>query len=245
MLLLFWANVSVYAFAEDRNIYVGDIITLEITSDKYSEEELRYKFQDFEIIEIKKTPDGYLLSMRTFDVGQRTILLGDKEITINVSSTLDDIDQNDIFEGGTDVVKPGFAFHWRILLYITASIFVLTGAFIAIKVLTQKKTEPVSPYQRFQDRAALLKAEDDNYFVDLTFYFKEYIGSLYNRRIIGKTSSEITAELAEIPALETMLPDITNWLMECDKFKFTEIEVSIAERHDHYERLLNIAEKIV
>ena len=35
--------------AEERNIYVGDLIELKITTQVFTEEEIREKFKDFEI----------------------------------------------------------------------------------------------------------------------------------------------------------------------------------------------------
>lgn len=244
VLLVLWAGAPVSAFAEKRNIYVGDIITLEITSLEFSEDELRQKFKEFEIVEIKKEPDGYLLSIRTFDTGERTILLGSKEIVIDVTSTMNDIHRDDIFEGEAEVIKPGISFHWRIIFYAATGIFVLSGGFVLVKAFVKRKTGTESPYQLFLRRSASLSAADDNYFVDLTLYFKEYLESLYKRRIIGKTAAEIVNELKEIQVLDAMLSDIQKWLTECDILKFTGIEVSSDEKRRHYAWLLNLAEKI-
>lgn len=247
VLMLLWVCVPVSAFTENRNIYVGDIITLEITSLQFSEDELREKFQNFEIIEIEKRENGYLLSIRTFDVGEWTISLGSTEIVINVESTLNDIDREDVFEGDADIIiNPGFSFHWRIIFYVAAGIFVLSGCFMIIRAINIKKTKKMSSYQLFIQRSGSLATENDNYFVDLTFYFKEYLESLYKCRIIGKTSKEILSELHEIPALDsdTVLSDIGQWLTECDMLKFSGVGVSSDEKSQVYKYLLNIVEKI-
>lgn len=243
-LLLLWTATPANASADSRNIYVGDIITLEITSEKFSEEELRQKFADFEIIEIKRKPDRYLLSIRIFDTGERTVLLGDKEVVINVASTLNDIHRDDIFEGEAEILKAGIPFRWRVIFYIAASIFVLSGGFILVKYLKKRKTRTESPYQLFLRRSAALSEADDNYFVNLTFCFKEYLESLYKCRIIGKTSAEIVSELKEIPVLDAERSDIRTWLSECDILKFSGAEVSSDDKHRHYEGLLSLVEKI-
>lgn len=248
LLICAYALVRVSAeTSEARNIYVGDIIALEIASPEFSEEELRQKFQDFEIVEIKKSSSGHLLSIRTFNVGEYKIFLGGKEIVINVSSTLDDIQRDGIFEGEANVIEHGFIFYWRILFYIAASIFVLSGGFVFVKTMIKRKTKTESPYELFLRRSAALSAKDngyDNYFVDLTFYLKEYLGTICNHRIIGKTSAEIVNELKELHAFEDMISDIQKWLTECDMFKFSGVEASSDEKHRHYIKLLSLAEKI-
>ena len=232
------------AFEGDRNIYVGDIITLEIGSEDFSAEELMEKFKEFEVLELTEESGGYRLSLRTFDPGKYVVLLGNKEIVINVGSTIDDIDRDDIFEGGTQVIKPGFSFQWRILFYISAGVFILSGGFILLKIVLKKKTKKLNPYELFLQRSGTLAVEGDDYFVDLTRFFKEYIGSLYQCWIIGKTSAEIIFELKEIQPLESMLSNIEEWLVECDRMKFSGIDVTIDNKQEHYGKLLELALEI-
>jgi len=245
LVLLLFIIAPLSVSAETRNIYVGDIISLQIESREFSPEELTEKFRDFEIVEIKDEPGGYKISMRTFETGEYKIILGDKEIIINVKSTLDDIEREDLFEGRKRVAKPGFSFYWRVLFYISSSVFILSGGFILTKILIKRKIKAQPPLRLFLQRSGLLSPEDDNYFVDLTFYFKEYIGSLYNCKIIGKTSVEIIKELKKIKALENdMLREIYIWLIKCDKLKFSGVDVSAEEKREHYNSLIDLAEKI-
>ena len=233
-------------FDNERNIYVGDIITLEIeAADLYlSAEELTAKFSEFEVLDITEKGGIYTLSLRTFEPGKHTVLIGNKEIVINVASTLTDISRDDIFEGSTQIIKPGFSIYWRILFYITLGIFILSGSFVLLRFVMKKKIKAMSPYELFLKSSGALSVERDDYFVDLTRYFKEYIGSLYHCRIIGKTSTEIIAELKEIPPLESILADIGEWLVKCDKLKFSGIEVTNAIKQEHYGKLLDLAAKV-
>ena len=243
-ILFFLAWTPTGAFAEARNLYVGDIVTLEIESQIYTAEEIRQKFDGFEIMEMEKISNGYRLSLRTFDTGEKTILLGDKELTIHIHSTLDDIHRDSVFEGGAELLEAGFPFHWRILLCAALCVFGASGIFVLAKANKNRKIKTESHYQLFLRRAASLPVKEDHYLVDLTFYFKEYVGALYGRRIIGKTSSEIVDELKSFPALDPLLPFIQKWLTECDQFKFAGGEVSFDDKRLHYGRLLRIAEAI-
>ena len=245
-LFLFNTVVCVFAETETRNIYIGDIITLEITSHQFSANELNDKFKDFEIIETTITSNGYLLSLRTFETGEHKVVLGNTETIINVSSTLEDIQRESVFEGDKRVIKPGFSFHWLVLLCVAAGVFVLSGVFVLVKIAGKRKIAALSPYCTFLKRteALLPKIDNDNFFVYLTFYFKEYVGKLHNRRIFGKTSSEIISELKAIHSLGSVIPMIEKWLVECDRMKFTGVAVLAEEKQKHYELLLKLAEII-
>ena len=232
------------AAAESRSIYVGDIITLEISAGGFVAEDLRERFKDFEIVELQESPGGYSLSLRTFEPGEYTVTLGDKEIVITVGSTLLDIARDDVFAGDTGVMAAGFPFHWRLLFYIAAGVFVLCGGYVLVKTVLKKHKKPLDPYQLFLQRCGGLALTGDNYFVYLTLYFKEYLGSLYHCRIIGKTSTEILQELAGIEPLQSMLPLTGEWLRECDRLKFTGIDVTEGQKQEHYEKLLDLVNKI-
>jgi len=236
-----------------RNIYIGDIITLKVASRTYSAEELTSIFHGFEIVDIQNEPEGFILSLRTFTVGEHKVFLGNKEIVINVSSTLDDIERDEIFQGDTWVIKPGFMLYWQIILLAAAGAFVLSGGFVLAKVIKKRKENALSPLQLFIKRCAALSPDDDynnNYFVDLTFYFKEYLGSRFKCRIIGKTSIEIINELNKIratrniQAIDAFLYEIQEWLTECDRLKFSGVEVSVEEKKAHFAILYNLVEKI-
>ena len=247
-----------------RNIYIGDIVTLKITpaSRPIEVEEIERAFQDFEIVEIKEEPDGYSLSLRTFEVGERRILLENKEIVINVSSTLDDIERESLFEGDAWVIAPGIRFHWHMLFYGAAAVFALSGAFVIVTTIRKRKAKTLSPLRLFMKRCANLSADDDlndSYFVDLTFYFKEYLTawhrdwtppssnsntSLSAVGYIGKTSKEIISILRDTRILDDFLSDVQEWLTECDKMKFTGMEVTAEAKKTHCAKLKQLVERI-
>jgi hypothetical protein len=227
-----------------RNLYVGDLITLEIAGEGLSAEEIREAFRDFEIVELKEGPARTLITIRTFEPGEYSVPLRNQEIVVTVRSTLEDIQREDVFEGGTRVVEPGLAFPWRMLFYIAAGIFVLSGGVMLFRMVLKRKTIRQTPYQRFLRNCGALAAESDRYFVDLTLHFKTYLENLYPCRLMGKSSAEILDELRSIPALDPMLPEIGEWLAQCDRFKFAGVKVSTEKKREHYETLLGLAEKI-
>ena len=227
-----------------RSIYIGDVILLEISARGLFAEEIREKFKDFEVMEYKEDAGRYLVSLRTFEPGAYVVSLGDKEIVIDVRSTLEDIERDGVFEGGARVIPPGFSMHWRILFYMAASVFALTCLTMLSRTVLGKKPGALAPYQLFLRRSASLSVESETYFVELTRCFKEYIERLYQCRIIGKTSQEIVHALTGIRSLDPMLSDIELWLRECDRLKFTGIQVPNDIKREHYRALLSLAEKV-
>lgn len=244
LLLSLFTPVSVYAEEAVRNIYIGDIITLEIAAGNISSEELREKFRDFEIVDIKKESNIYLISLRTFEPGEYSVSLGNKEVIVNVASTLDDIARDGIFYGGTDIIDSGFSLHWRVFLCISAGIFAVSGGIILIKMTFKRKEKLLSPYQRFMKNSDAIELESESFFVDLTLCFKEYLEQLYQCRIIGKTSSEIVNEVKDIITLGAVMADIEEWLTECDRLKFTGITVTDDKKQEHCDELLYLVKKI-
>ena len=229
---------------ESRHIYIGDIITLNIAAGNYFLGDLPERFRDFEIVELKEGPDGYLLSLRALTPGEYSVLVGDKEIVITVASTLDDIKRDEIFAGGEQVMAAGLYFSVEVLFYIAAGIFALLGGYWLWQTVLKKKAGLPHPYQVFLQRSGALQTEHDDYFVYVTFYFKEYLECLYHCRIRGKTSAEIIAELQEIAPLAALLADIGKWLSECDRLKFTGMQISSGQKQQHYTKLLELAERI-
>ena len=226
-----------------RNIYIGDIITLDVTG--FSGDSLLASFRDFDIVDIQEEPDGGVrLSLRAFAPGEYNIRLGSQELLIDVHSTLDDIQREDLFEGDVQVTGSALPFHWRFLFYIAVGISILSGAFLLLKTLQRKRIKPLVPLLDFLRRSGALSREDDNYFVDLTRFFKEYLEAVYATHIIGKTSVEIMRELNGIAVLSPFLPEIQSWLIECDRLKFTGVSVSGDDKQALYDSLLDIVQRI-
>jgi hypothetical protein len=217
---------------------------LQISSRDFSVQELTDKFKDFEIIEIKENSNGYLLSLRTFEDGEYKILLENKQLIINVYPILNDIERDDIFEAEIPVTEPESSINWFLPFCISAGVFILSGAIVLLKE-RKRKAVIQAPLQLFISRSRSLSLESHDYFVDLTLCFKEFLENLYEFRIIGKSSIEIVNELSPIESLTETIPNIREWLIECDRLKFTGVKVSVETKQEHYKRLIEIAKDVV
>ena len=238
------AAASEYEFDEPRNIYVGDIFTLSIESEGMPEQELEGSFSGFEVVDIRRDGGGWLVSLRTFETGEKTINIGGREVVVTVASTLDDLQRDGIFEGGDELMRPGFTLNWRIASYAALGLFVASGCAVFLPRLISKRAKPEGGYQRFLRSSSALSPDSEGFLVDLTFYFKEYVGSISNRKIVGKTSAEIMEQLQGIPEFGSLLPEIQAWLSECDRIKFTGAHATRDEIQAHFDKLLHIAGEI-
>ena len=233
------------AAAEARSIYVGDLIDIRIANSDLSQEELKEKFKDFEIVKLREEADGTILTLRTFETGEKKILLGDKELIIDVKSTLDDIKREDVFEGDMnpeeDSADTGLLPY---LLFIPPVFMLVTGAIILARQLKKRKSESLTPYQSFLRHSGALSEQDGEFFVNLTFCLKQYIEAAYSCRIRGKTSSEILESAVSLQGLQPMLQDMGEWLGECDRLKFSGINVSREKKQELHSDLTELVRKI-
>ncbi|NLL04820.1 MAG: hypothetical protein GX270_03330 [Clostridiaceae bacterium] len=235
---------SAHVLAEERSIYVGDLIELKIQSRDLTLDELQDKFKDFEIVKISNISEGYILTLRSFETGEKTIHLGDKEVNIIVKSTLDEIERTDVYDGDPNPLGTGFYLKWKYVFFPLVAIFLLTLILNIRSLLRKKKASSLTPYERFIKAIGNLSVNEEDYLVKLTLCFKDYIGSTYSFPIKGKTSTEIVYEIRRLPGLNEYLSKIKSWLNENDYFKFSGTTAPIAKKLELMERLTELVKSI-
>ncbi len=216
--------------AEERSIYVGDLIELKVQSQDLTLDEIKEKFKDFELINTSDTSGGYILTLRSFETGEKTVQLGDTEIKIIVKSTLDEIERTGIYEGDLNPQGTGFYLPWKNIFISLAGMFLVTSGINLWIFLKKRKASSLSPYQYFIKGISDLSIEQDDYLVSLTSHFKEYLESTYSFTIRGKTSTEIINEISRIPGLNKNIPDIKSWLDESDYYKFSAATAQVVKK---------------
>jgi len=231
-------------YAEERNIYVGDLINIKIANQNLTEEELRDKFADFEIVKLKEEADGYLLTIRSFDPGEKTIQIGNDELKITVKSTLKEIDRKEVYEGNLTPKPAGFYVEVKYLLYAVVFLFLLTGAILLIRFIRRRKAVVLTPYQRFLGQIDSVALTMEDCFIQLNFSLKEYLEQCCSCKIKGKTSDEIIQELSRIPNLELNLSALYSWFEKCDYYKFTQAEASMDYKQSILEELKELIPNI-
>lgn len=233
-----------FAMAEERSIFVGDLINIKISAQSFSENELREKFKDFEIVNIKQDSEDYFVSLRSFDPLEKTIILGSKELKITIKSTLNEIKRDAIFDGNLNPQEPSFTMNWQVVFFILLFLFVVTGGIFLWNLKNKRKNLQLSPFKCFNKQIGKIAFDDELYFVKLTLALKEYLESRYSCCIKEKTSNETIEELKYIPELKESIFTIKCWLEENDYYKFTGVTTGMDKKKELLERLIDIVTKI-
>ncbi len=235
---------SVPVQAEERSIYVGDLIEIRITANEFTVDELKDKFKEFEIVSLEEEKDGVHIILRTFEVGEKTVQLGSKELKIIIRSTLEKIDRNEIFEGDLTPIKSGFSVSLKYVFFALLFIFLATGVVVLIQYIKKRKITSLSPYEFFINQVSKLLLNDDKFFVKLTWCLKTYLETSYNLKIRGKTSAEIIQEIKDVYELKANLPEINSWLLESDYYKFAGAVASDDKKYELVEYLKKLVRNI-
>ena len=201
---------------------------------------IRDRFKDFEITELKKIPEAPDYN-EEFDVGEKTVNLGDSEIIITVKSTLEEIDRNELFDGSLSTESEGFMLNLNYLFYAAVIAFFTSGGLLVVHYIKKKRDLKLTPYERFNKRLCQISPEERDLLVKLTMYFKEYLEQKFSLCIRGKTSTEITGEISTVGELRPLTGRIRNWLNESDYFKFS----GYAAIKDKKQELLSVLREIV
>lgn len=240
---LFLFISSIHVMAEERSIYVGDLINIKVSTVQFTEDELREKFKDFEIVDIKNNDGSYLITLRSFETGEKTVQLGDKKIEIIVKSTLDELKQENIFEGDLSTENAGFSLNFNYVFYILVIIFLVTVSINLWRFIKKRKTSLISTYEHFINETNSIILDDDC-FVKMTLSLKQYLESTYVCSIRGKTSDEIISEIRRIPDLQSSIDITSSWLKKCDYYKFTGVSVLREEKQELLRELVELVKKI-
>lgn len=178
--------ISSLIFAKDIN--VGDLIRLKVEG--VEKEEIIKGFEDskLQLEEIKDSEDSYIISVRGYTTGENSVVIGDKKLTFNIKSVLDEKDK-EIYphlsdNSDTSLYLPKFSYQIVIggILGILSLIYLLKG----LKFKKREKT--LTPEERFENMISNL---DENWEFQLSLALREYIDSRYNSHFINGSYSII------------------------------------------------------
>lgn len=211
--------------AQERNIYIGDLITIEIKTKEFSEEELIKAFEAVEVVDIEESKGGYSVTIRSSQPGEKRIIIGDREVIVSVGSTLDDINREDIFDGDLTPRSGEKAINWLPIYLVILVLFIISGIILLIRKLRRHKTKIATPYEKFVSTLESMSMTTDSCLVEMTVILKHYLEAVFECKIIGKTSDEIMSEIERIPETKSFRQTIGNWLSICDTYKFSGCQV--------------------
>ncbi|MFW5982190.1 MAG: hypothetical protein ACOCQO_03170 [Halanaerobiaceae bacterium] len=226
--------------AESRDIYPGDLITINISSSSYSLEELEESFDDFEIIESIEKEQGYQLTLRTFEPGEYKVILADKEIELVVKSTLEEIDRDGIFQTNLEPIHSNYSPIWNYFFYLIIGLIVILSFLLIKNLIKNLKKKNESPYQRAIRKLTEININEDSFFVKLSLVLKEYLENTFLIQVRGKSTVEIMTKLSEISVIGVKNTEIREWLNQADYYKFTSNSASDEIKKRQQQELKNI-----
>lgn len=221
VIILFFL-ISLFLMGQDYNI--GDNIQLRIKG--ISREEIEKAFSSLEIKDIKQEKDGYEVSVTTYKPGKYEIDLNNKNLIIDVKSSISP-EEKEIYLDFKDKINK-FQFKDYPYLVIVSGLFsfaCLTG--LIVSVIYEKL---ISPEYKF--RKKLKKINQENWKIELSLALREYIDRLYNSRFLQGDYEEI-GELTK---------DDIELIKNMDYLKFS--KKSSANYEEYRNNILKIFEKI-
>ncbi len=211
--------------------------------------EIQESFKNADVVSTENKDDEYIIKVRFFETGTQEIKIGDKTLLFEVQSRLDSektpeeqYEQDIIPEKPENIKKP---FPVSILLYIVIIMAVIFGVgfiyIISLKYMRFRKEKNLSPFERYTKRCKDIGNIESAY-VNMSFAFKEYIYYAVNKRIYGKTSSEIMSEINNLNICfdEEILAKLDKWFRYADMCKYTSYASNEEEINQKLEELTDI-----
>lgn len=179
--IIMFLLISSLLLAKDIN--VGDLVRFKITGVEKEKIVEEFEKSDLELENIEKSEDGYTVSVRGYKLGDNSLIVGDKKVTLNIKSVLDENDKE---------IYPHLSDNSDSILYkekfpytlIVGSILGISSLIYLIKGTKFKRKERyISPEEKFEKRVANIT--DETWDFDLSMAIREYIDSRYKTHFVN------------------------------------------------------------
>ena len=228
IVLAFFLTFSLLISAKDIN--VGDSISFKISG--VPKEEIIKKFEkgNFSIEKIKKNKNGnFLVTVKGFNLGKNNIILGNKNLEIDIKSILTSEDK-EIYRDLSDMSNKKLYSDSFPYIFTSSIVIGFLSLIMFIKTFKRGKKKEVIDYdKRFNAQMEILS---ERWAFDISYALREYIDSRYNSHFLNgnyKKKGVLTDE--DIIFIQ--------WLDSC-KFSGNvqeEIEASRKKAFDIYKRV--------
>ena len=185
--------VSTLAFG--RDILIGDRVDLEIRGAAAGD--IREAFNEFEIEEIRETENSVVVGIRGYTPGKKTVVVGDKILTIDIKSSLEEGEdqiKGTLSDGSSDKMSEG-SFPWIFLIGAGAAI--ISGTVLIWKLIKNRKkaVEEKDPKKRFNKG---LERVGEDYPYEISYLLREYGDVLLGGNLLsGRYEEEGKGRLSE------------------------------------------------
>lgn len=202
--------ITLTVFSNTRDIYVGDLITLNVTG--ISKEEILKNFENSDIVIEKINPadKGFILLIRPLTVGEHKIKLRNNNLTFKVKTTLTEKERKgDIYKHLSNnqdltLYKGKFPFYFLI--------FSIIGLFSLFKLLKIFKLKEKRLSADVKFHRVLNNLSDENWHFELSLAIREYIDAIYHTHFKNGIYT---------PVKDITIEDV-NFLEKLDKLKFSQ-----------------------
>lgn len=181
IVLAFFLTFSLLISAKDIN--VGDSISFKISGVPKEEIIREFKKNSFSVEKIKKDKNGnFLVTVKGFNLGRNNIILGNKNLEINIKSILTSEDK-ELYKDLLD--KSNKKLYSDNFPYIfTGSIVIgLLSLIMLIKTFKRGEKKEVIDYdKRFNAQMEILS---ERWAFDISYALREYIDSRYNSHFLN------------------------------------------------------------
>ena len=173
--IMIFLLISSLLLAKDIN--VGDLVKVKITGIEKEKIVEGFRKSNLELENIEKSENGYILSIRGYKVGENSLVLGDKKLTLNIKSVLEENDKE---------ISPHLSDNSDTILYkekfpYTFIVGIILGVVSLLYLVKGVKFKKKEKYWDF----------------DLSMAIREYIDSRYqthfingNYEVVGMIDSE-------------------------------------------------------
>ncbi|TDT71845.1 hypothetical protein EV215_0535 [Hypnocyclicus thermotrophus] len=200
-----------------NNYHIGDIIRLEIKNSNIKE--VKNVFKDFDIEKIEEKNNKIYIEFRSFETGEKDIILGDKKLILNIDSTIKK-DETKLYNFNNNKNLKLQKIYKHFEYYIFYLIFILNiGLLIKIFIKQKNKENEI-------DINEIIEKEND--FRKINYEFKKYIDKKYNTRFLnGIYNNNFNKE-------------IENYLKNIDDLIFQGKTINIEEYKNKVLKYINI-----
>lgn len=181
IVLAFFLTFSLLISA--KNINVGDSISFKISG--VPKEEIIKKFEkgNFSIEKIKKDKNGnFLVTVKGFNLGKNNIILGNKNLEIDIKSILTSEDKESYRDLSDMSNKKLYSDNFP-YIFISSIVIGFLSLIMFIKTFKRGKKKEVIDYdKRFNAQMEILS---ERWAFDISYALREYIDSRYNSHFLN------------------------------------------------------------
>lgn len=181
IVLAFFLTFSLLISAKDIN--VGDSISFKISG--VPKEEIIKKFEkgNFSIEKIKKDKNGnFLVTVKGFNLGKNNIILGNKNLEIDIKSILTSEDK-EIYRDLSDMSNKKLYSDSFPYIFTSSIVIGFLSLIMFIKTFKRGKKKEVIDYdKRFNAQMEILS---ERWAFDISYALREYIDSRYNSHFLN------------------------------------------------------------